>query len=141
VLAAVVVIGAIVAVTMLRWPGRSHPSRSPAMAMAPPDGHAAVAPAVASPKPAPATSLPARPVRAAPTSSSSAAVLTRYARTWVHVRQGRANAAASVRVLRPGESVVVDSLQGGWYLVLADQQPLGYVHRSNLGTTPPNAGP
>jgi hypothetical protein len=71
-------------------------------------------------------------------SGSAAAHVTRYARTWVNVRGGRANGTASVRVLSPGEQVLVDSLRGGWYRVLADGRPLGYVHRSNLDIAPPD---
>jgi hypothetical protein len=67
--------------------------------------------------------------------------LTRYARTWVNVRDGRAQATPSVRVLTPGEPVLVDSLRGGWYRVLAEGRTVGYVHRSNLDAAPPNARP
>jgi hypothetical protein len=67
--------------------------------------------------------------------------LTRYAQTWVNVRDGRAQTAPSVRVLNPGEPVVVDSLRGGWYRVLTEGRTLGYVHRSNLDDAPPTARP
>jgi hypothetical protein len=67
--------------------------------------------------------------------------LTRYARTWVNVRDGRAQATPSVRVLTPGEPVLVDSLRGGWYRVLAEGRTVGYVHRSNLDAAAPTARP
>ena len=67
--------------------------------------------------------------------------VTRYARTWVNVRDDRAQAAPSVRVLNPGEQVTVDSLRGGWYRLLAEGRPLGYVHRSNLDAGRPTARP
>jgi hypothetical protein len=67
--------------------------------------------------------------------------VTRYARTWVYVRDGRARGTATVRILSPGEQVLVDSLQGGWYRVLADGRALGYVHRSNLDIAPPAPRP
>jgi hypothetical protein len=61
--------------------------------------------------------------------------VTRYARTWINVREGRARATRSVLVLTPGEAVLVDSLRRGWYRVVADGRTLGYVHRSNLDAT------
>lgn len=70
--------------------------------------------------------------------SSATRQIRRYARTWVNVREQRARAAAAVRVLRPGEAVVVDSLRRGWYRVLAGGAAVGYVHRSNLDSGPPS---
>jgi Bacterial SH3 domain len=67
--------------------------------------------------------------------------LPRYARTWVNVRERRDRGALSVRVLNPGEAVLVDSLQRGWYRVLADGRTLGYVHRVNLDAARPSAQP
>jgi hypothetical protein len=73
--------------------------------------------------------------------SAGRAGVARYARTWTNVREGRALGARPVRVLAPGESVLVDSLRRGWYRVLAGGRTLGYVHRSNLGSVPPTARP
>jgi SH3 domain-containing protein len=61
----------------------------------------------------------------------------RFARTWVNVRGGRDRATPAVRVLNPGDSVQVDSLSRGWYRVLIDGHPAGYVHRSNLDPVSP----
>ena len=61
----------------------------------------------------------------------------RFARTWVNVRGGRGRATPAVRVLNPGDSVQVDSLSRGWYRVLIDGHPAGYVHRSNLDPVSP----
>jgi hypothetical protein len=44
----------------------------------------------------------------------------------------RSRATPAVRVLNPGDAVQVDSLSRGWYRVLIDGHPAGYVHRSNL---------
>jgi hypothetical protein len=73
----------------------------------------------------------------APVLPPPAAALTgersrRYASTWVNVRQGRGRDAPTVRVLEPGDAVLVDSLDQGWYRVLIDGQPIGYAHRSTL---------
>ena len=130
-LTGVIVLGAVVVVGTLRWPGRQHPAKTDSTAMATP-----AAPQPGAPKPSPAT--PASRA-AADTVHGSLPQLTRYARTWVNVRDARARAAASVRVLSPGEAVLVDSLHLGWYRVLADGRPLGYVHRSNLDAAPPPA--
>jgi hypothetical protein len=40
-------------------------------------------------------------------------------------------------VLNPGEAVLVDSLIGGWYRVLIDGQPIGYVYGTNLSEGAP----
>jgi hypothetical protein len=63
--------------------------------------------------------------------------LQRYARTWVNVRGGRGRGASTVRVLNPGDAVLVDSLVRGWYRILVDGRTLGYADRANLGAAPP----
>jgi hypothetical protein len=105
---------------------------SSASGVARPDSGAA-APAADSGRPAAPASRPAVP--------PGRAGVARYARTWTNVREGRARGARSVRVLKPGEAVLVDSLRRGWYRVLADGRTLGYVHRSNLDAVPPTARP
>jgi len=79
-------------------------------------------PAVAAPAPV----LP--PLAATPTGQQS----RRYASTWVNVRRDRGRDAPTVRVLEPGDAVLVDSLDQGWYRVSIGGQPVGYAHRSNL---------
>src|SRR6185369_1166334 len=64
-------------------------------------------------------------------------LLQRYARMWVNVRKGRRPDATIVRVLKPGEPVLVDSLRQQWYRVLIDGRPVGYVYRGYLSPTPP----
>jgi len=79
-------------------------------------------PAVTTPPPA----LP--PPAALPTGQQT----RRYASTWVNVRRDRGREAPTVRVLQPGDAVLVDSLDQGWYRVVIDGQPIGYAHRANL---------
>jgi hypothetical protein len=63
--------------------------------------------------------------------------LQRYAKTWVNVRGGRSRNAPEVRVLNPGEAVMVDSLVRGWYRVHVDGQPVGYVDQRYLDVEGP----
>jgi hypothetical protein len=79
--------------------------------------------------------LPLPPAAPAPAPEA----LRRYAVEWINVRQRRAVAAPPVRVLRPGEAVLVDSLVRGWYRVVADGQGVGYAHRRFLAASPPAA--
>jgi len=65
----------------------------------------------------------------------------RYASTWVNVRAARSGSAPVVRVLNPGDSVMVDSLSRGWYRVAGNGQTLGYVDRSLVGTAPESVPP
>lgn len=83
-------------------------------------------PAAASPEPAPITATP-------PAASRQ---LQRYAKTWVNVRGARSRNAPAVRVLNPGEVVMVDSLRGGWYRVVIDGQQVGYVDQRYLDVEP-----
>jgi len=82
-------------------------------------------PAAVTPQPAPPPAVPAGDQ------------LQRYSATWVNVRERRSPNAASVRVLEPGEAILVDSLVGGWYRVVIDGQAIGYAYRSNLGERAP----
>ena len=54
------------------------------------------------------------------------------ARTWTHVRHSRSKAADVDAVLLPGDTVLADSLDRGWYRIALDGEVLGYVHRSTL---------
>ncbi len=60
----------------------------------------------------------------------------RYATTWVNIRASRSGASAVVRVLKPGESVMVDSLRMGWYRAVVDGRTLGYVDQRLVGASP-----
>jgi hypothetical protein len=60
-----------------------------------------------------------------------------YATTWVNIREHRSGGTAAVRILNPGEAVLVDSLVGGWYRIVVDGRTLGYVDRSYLDTAAP----
>jgi hypothetical protein len=74
---------------------------------------------------------------APPAPPREAIYLRRYARTWTNIRSGRNPRASVLRVARPGEAVVVDSLEAGWYRVVSDDGPVGYVDRGLLTSTPP----
>lgn len=64
-----------------------------------------------------------------------------YASTWMNVRAGRSGSAPVVRVLRPGEVVQVDSLRQGWFRLVSGPEPLGYVDRRLLDSSPPTVSP
>ena len=57
--------------------------------------------------------------------------------TWTHVRKSRSKRADLEAVLMPGDTVLADSLERGWYRVALEGEVLGYVHRSTL-TVPGN---
>lgn len=65
---------------------------------------------------------------------------TRWATNlWVNVREGPANEAPIVGVLRPGQRVEAGApTWDGWQLVYVDGKRMGYVARSLLGSRPPN---
>lgn len=56
----------------------------------------------------------------------------RIARTWTRVRARRSTSGDVESVLLPGDTVVVDSLERGWYRVALDGEVLGYAHQSTL---------
>jgi rRNA maturation protein Nop10 len=65
-------------------------------------------------------------------SAPSAGAVPRRARTWTKVRDGRSARADVVAVLLPGDSVLADSLRGGWWRVALEGRVLGYVHGRTL---------
>ena len=120
------------------------PVRPPAKAIA---ATAESLPGVPSPAPrAPVESPPppsdsTRQVASTPTAEpvDAGAVQRRYASTWMNVRADRSNTAPVIRILRPGEVVLVDGLKQGWYRVVTDRQAMGYVDQRYLDTLPPAA--
>jgi hypothetical protein len=48
------------------------------------------------------------------------------------VRKSRSKRADVEAVLLPGDTVLADSLDRGWYRVALEGELLGYVHRSTL---------
>lgn len=54
------------------------------------------------------------------------------ARTWINVRKARSRRAELEALLLPGDTVLADSLDRGWYRVALEGEVLGYVHRSTL---------
>jgi uncharacterized protein YgiM (DUF1202 family) len=127
----IIVAGVVLVVMIARWatPAPSALVDTVPVVAPPPEPQSAPVAAVA-------TDVPV--VASAPAAPTSGAGMKRYARTWINVRGGRARAAPVVQVLKPGESVTVDSLTRGWYRVLTGGRPVGYVHRSNLDVTPPS---
>ncbi len=121
---------------------------SPGSATAPGDTAAALpaeqagAPRPRPAEPEPATSEERHPAAApAPPATGAASrpdpARVRYATTWVNVRAAPTPAAPVVHVLRPGDTVTVDSLARGWYRAESEGQVLGYVFRGYVDTAPP----
>jgi hypothetical protein len=54
------------------------------------------------------------------------------ARSWTSVRKSRRKSAPLEAVLTPGDTVLADSLERGWYRVALEGEVLGYAHRSTL---------
>jgi hypothetical protein len=134
----IIVAGVVLVVVIARWaaPSPAVVETVPAVVDTVPVVEPAPEPPSA-PVAAAAADVPAvasAPAAPAPSGSGE----KRYARTWINVRGERARAASVVRILKPGEAVVVDSLTRGWYRVLTGGRPLGYVHRSNLDVAPPS---
>lgn len=145
--------------------GESAVSRQPSAVTVPPSAPRESLPAKVktSVAPAPKSSLPKQPAArqldstppppprptvnrppSAPSGSTAEAAAApagpserRYANIWVNVRRARGPSAAVVKVLRPGEPVLVDSLRQGWYRVVTDGQALGYVYQGFVDTVPP----
>jgi hypothetical protein len=67
-----------------------------------------------------------------PDSAPSAEAVPRLARTWTKVRDRRSTRADVVAVLLPGDTVLADSLRGGWWRVALEGRVLGYVHGRTL---------
>jgi hypothetical protein len=63
----------------------------------------------------------------------------RFARTWTNVRSRRSTSGEVVAVLLPGDTVLADSLERGWWRVTFEGEVLGYVYRSTLVPEPPPA--
>jgi hypothetical protein len=72
-----------------------------------------------------AAASPVMPV--APDSAPSAEAVPRIARTWTKVHDRRSVQADLVAVLLPGDTVLADSLKGGWWRVALEGRVLGYV--------------
>jgi hypothetical protein len=56
----------------------------------------------------------------------------RVARSWTDVRESRSVRAPLEAVLTPGDTVLADSLERGWYRVALEGEVLGYAHHSTL---------
>ncbi len=69
---------------------------------------------------------------AMPDSTPSAEAVSRYARTWTKVHDRRSPKADVVAVILPGDTVLADSLRGGWWRVTLEGRVLGYVYARTL---------
>ena len=56
----------------------------------------------------------------------------RVSRSWTNVRRSRSARAPLEAMLLPGDTVVADSLERGWYRVALEGEVLGYAHQSTL---------
>jgi hypothetical protein len=117
---------------------RPDPPKDPTAATG--ESHSAAAPVpIPSPVPSAPTVQSSAPPSPAPSVEPAGAGATQrfYASTWMNVRAGRSGSAPVLRILRPGEAVMVDLLEQGWYRVVSDGQGQGYVDRRLLGESPP----
>ena len=62
----------------------------------------------------------------------------RFTRTWTNVRTKRSTSADIAAVLLPGDTVLVDSLQRGWWRATFEDSAIGYVQQSTVRAEPPN---
>jgi hypothetical protein len=67
-----------------------------------------------------------------PDSAPSAEAVPRRTRTWTKVHARRSVKAEVVAVLLPGDTVLADSLRGGWWRVALEGRVLGYVYAGTL---------
>jgi hypothetical protein len=65
-------------------------------------------------------------------SAPSREAVPRVARTWTKVHARRSVRADVVAVLLPGDTVLADSLRGGWWRVALEGRVLGYVYHGTL---------
>ncbi|MBI4500960.1 MAG: SH3 domain-containing protein [Gemmatimonadetes bacterium] len=62
---------------------------------------------------------------------------TKWTTLWVNVRQGPADDAPIIKVLRPGTRVEAQARRYGWWLVFVDGDSLGYVAGDLLSAREP----
>ncbi|HKT59409.1 MAG TPA: hypothetical protein VJQ46_05125 [Gemmatimonadales bacterium] len=71
-----------------------------------------------------------------PDSAPSAEAVSRVARTWTKVHERRSVKSDLSAVLLPGDTVLADSLRGGWWRVALEGKVIGYVFGPTLEETP-----
>jgi hypothetical protein len=67
-----------------------------------------------------------------PDSSPTPGAVPRVARTWTKVHERRSVKADLSAVLLPGDTVLADSLRGGWWRVALEGKVIGYVYAGTL---------
>jgi len=123
-------------------PARAPKARTESAPVTPPPAAShSLAPASTDSATTPALPAPAAPPVSPPPPNQTQAGEHRYAKTWVNVRSGPSGKASIVRILQPGEKIQVDSLQEGWYQVLANGRPDGYVDGNLVDTDRPSHTP
>jgi hypothetical protein len=75
------------------------------------------------------------PAKVAPLPAESGSKL-RVVRSWTDVRQSRSVRAPLEAMLMPGDTVLADSLEQGWYRVALEGEVIGYAHRWALEPGP-----
>lgn len=75
------------------------------------------------------------PARAVVDSAPGADAVSRVARTWTKVHERRSVKSDLSAVLLPGDTVLADSLRGGWWRVALEGKVIGYVFGSTLTET------
>jgi hypothetical protein len=76
------------------------------------------------------------PPPAATDSAPSTEAVSRVARTWTKVHERRSVKSDLSAVLLPGDTVLADSLRGGWWRVALEGKVIGYVYGPTLSDTP-----
>jgi hypothetical protein len=76
------------------------------------------------------------PAPAVSDSSPSVHAVSRVARTWTKVHERRSPKSDLSAVLLPGDTVLADSLRGGWWRVALEGKVIGYVYGPTLTETP-----
>jgi hypothetical protein len=114
----VILVAAAGLVTLAIWPGVARDPEALATAAIPAEPPLDTAHAAASP--------------VLPDSAPSAEAVPRLARTWTKVHDRRSAKADLVAVLLPGDTVLADSLRGGWWRVALEGRVLGYVYAPTL---------
>jgi hypothetical protein len=76
------------------------------------------------------------PMPAVSDSAPSPQAVSRVARTWTKVHERRSVKSDLSTVLLPGDTVLADSLRGGWWRVALEGKVIGYVYGPTLADTP-----
>jgi len=76
------------------------------------------------------------PVPGVADSAPTVHAVSRVARTWTKVHERRSAKSDLSAVLLPGDTVLADSLRGGWWRVALEGKVIGYVYGPTLTESP-----